>query len=58
MRKLSNKQRVYNLFKWGETHYFSDISFELDMDIEEVVKICRQLVKEKKIFVQDEKVRR
>jgi hypothetical protein len=55
MKKLSNKQRVYNLFKFSKVLYFSDISYILDIDLKEVVEICKELVSERKIRVHKEK---
>lgn len=49
--KITEKKQVENLFKFGRTLYFSDISNELSIDLKKVVKICKQLFKEGKIRV-------
>lgn len=49
---MTNKEKILELFQSGRTLYFSDIAHELDMDIKQVVILCRELVQEGKIFVQ------
>lgn len=51
MKKLSNKQKVYKLFRKGRVWYFSDISDKLNLDLEEVVNICQELLDEGKLSV-------
>ena len=38
-----NRERIRNLFKTNKVLYFSDISEKLNIGIEEVVDICRDL---------------
>ena len=40
---IENREKVLKLFKTNKVLYFSDIAQKLNMDIEEVVDICRDL---------------
>lgn len=51
MTKAQKKQQVHLLFESGRTLYYSDVAAELDMDLEEVVDLCRELIIEGKIHV-------
>lgn len=51
---IDNKERIRKLFKTNKTLYFSDISDKLNMDIEEVVNICRDLSENGEIHVPED----
>ena len=50
------RAEIVDLFAGGETLYYSDISERLGIDLEMVVEICRELMAEGAIRVDDDAV--
>ena len=48
------RAEIAELFRGGETLYYSDISDRLRIDLEMVVEICRELLEEGAIGVDDD----
>lgn len=47
-----HKQQALRLFQSGKTLYFSDVAKQLGIELREAVEICKELIAEKKIYVQ------
>ncbi len=47
------KSEIEDLFKKGDILYYSDISEQLRIDLELVVEICEELIKEGKVKIAD-----
>ena len=47
-----HKQQALRLFQAGKTLFFSDVAKQLEIGLREAVEICKELIAEKKIYVQ------
>lgn len=46
------KQAIIKLFESGQPQFFSEIAEKLDIDLRAVVEICKELIREEKVYVQ------
>jgi DNA-binding Lrp family transcriptional regulator len=51
--RTTDKKRIEKLFDSGRILYYSDIANELNIDLEKVVKICEELLREGKVIVEN-----